>query len=193
MILLLDVMGTIVRDPFHDDMPAFFGMSLQQLLAEKHPSAWVRFERDEIDGETFLREFFADGRDYDRAGFVRCVREGYAYLDGMDTLLADLAKAEAAIHALSNYPRWSRWIEEKLNLERYLQWTFVSWKTGLRKPDPDAYLRAARDLQVSPSECLFVDDRESNVRAARSIGMQALQFSDARTLRAELQRYRLLP
>lgn len=47
-VLLLDVMGTLVYDPFHRVMPDFFGMSLEQLLDAKHPEAWVRFEHGEM-------------------------------------------------------------------------------------------------------------------------------------------------
>ena len=48
-VILVDVMDTIVYDPFFTDMPRFFGMSFQQLMREKDPKAWVEFERGEID------------------------------------------------------------------------------------------------------------------------------------------------
>ena len=41
MILLLDVMGTLVYEPFHTELPAFFGMTLEELYAAKHPTAWI--------------------------------------------------------------------------------------------------------------------------------------------------------
>ncbi|KAB1209517.1 hypothetical protein CJ030_MR6G007363 [Morella rubra] len=48
-ILLFDIMGTIVRDPFYEDVPAFFGMSLKELVECKHPTAWIQFEKGIID------------------------------------------------------------------------------------------------------------------------------------------------
>lgn len=48
-ILLFDIMDTIVRDPFYEDVPAFFGMSLKELIDCKHPTAWVEFEKGFID------------------------------------------------------------------------------------------------------------------------------------------------
>lgn len=41
-VLLLDVMDTIVYDPFYLDMPRFFGITFKELLAAKHPSAWIQ-------------------------------------------------------------------------------------------------------------------------------------------------------
>ena len=48
-ILLFDVMDTLVREPFFTDVPAFFGMTLDELFAEKHPTSWIDFEHGRID------------------------------------------------------------------------------------------------------------------------------------------------
>ena len=58
-MLLFDVMGTIVHDPFAVELPAFFGMPFEDLLEQKHPTSWVEFETAAIDEATFLRHFFA--------------------------------------------------------------------------------------------------------------------------------------
>lgn len=50
----------------------------------------------------------------------------YRYLDGMQALLERLSAAGVACHACSNYPAWWRLIEGKLELSRYLDWTFIS-------------------------------------------------------------------
>lgn len=185
-VLLLDVMGTLVYDPFFADMPAFFGMSLRELLDQKHPDAWVRFEHGEIDESEMLRSFFADGRAYDHDAFVAMVRSSYRYLDGIEPLLADLRAQGVPMHAMSNYPCWYRFIEERLALSRYLEWSFVSCETGLRKPAREAYEHAARTLGVAPERCVFVDDRQKNVDAARAVGMRGVVFQSAEQLRAEL-------
>lgn len=41
-VLLLDIMDTVVYDPFFQDMPRFFGITFKELLAAKHPTAWVQ-------------------------------------------------------------------------------------------------------------------------------------------------------
>lgn len=184
-ILLLDVMDTLVRDPFWK-MPGFFDMSFEELIAVIHPTAWPEFEKGRIDEETFLGTLFADGRDYDRAGLCALIEEHYAYLEGIESLLGELQDAGVAMHALSNYPSWWKRIEAKLELSRYLEWSFVSCMTGYRKPHPGAYLGAARTLGVPPSGCLFVDDRERNVAAARAAGMPGLRFESASQLRGAL-------
>ncbi|HET7427773.1 MAG TPA: HAD-IA family hydrolase [Gemmatimonadales bacterium] len=42
------------------------------------------------------------------------------------------------------------------------------------KPSPDAYLLAARELGVSPPDCLVVEDAPAGVQAARAAGMRVV-------------------
>ena len=99
------------------------------------------------------------------------VASAYRFLDGIEPLLGELSAAGVPMHALSNYPVWFEMIEARLGLSRYLRWSFVSCRTGVRKPDPEAFLGAARALGVAPSRCLFVDDREKNCAGARAVGI----------------------
>ena len=184
--LLLDVMGTLVYDPFYHEVPAFFGMTLDELIAAKTPSTWAEFELGEIDEATLARRFFADGRSFDLDGLKACMRDAFRYLDGIEALLVELAGRGHELHALSNYAPWYRLIEERLGLSRHLAWSFVSCDTGARKPAPEAYLLAARELERAPADCVFVDDREENVAAARALGFDSLRFESAAQLRAEL-------
>jgi len=192
-VLLLDVMDTLVHEPFYREMPAFFGLSMEELLAAKHPSAWIEFELGRLGEEEFLARFFRDGRRFDHDAFRTAVREAYAWLPGMEALLARLATTGRGLHALSNYPEWYHWIEERLGLSRYLAWSFVSCDTGVRKPDARAFTGAAEALGVEPGACLFVDDREVNCAAARAVGMQAVRFTAAADLERALVQRGLLP
>ncbi|KAL0318129.1 UNVERIFIED_CONTAM: Flavin mononucleotide hydrolase 1, chloroplatic [Sesamum calycinum] len=57
-VLLFDIMDTIVRDPFYHDVPAFFGMSMKELLECKHPTAWIEFEKGLINEFSKCRCFW---------------------------------------------------------------------------------------------------------------------------------------
>jgi len=52
----------------------------------------------------------------------------------------------------------------------------ISTEIGAGKPDAKMYLTAAERLGVAPEECLFVDDREGNLRGAMAVGMRAVQM-----------------
>ena len=191
-ILLVDVMDTLVYNPFNREIPEFFGLTTSELLAQKHPTAWCRFETGEIDEAEYLRSYFADGRDFDHAAFLDVVQRAYRWIDGAEELLTSLIQAGFEIHALSNYPSWYRTIEARLQLSRFLNWTFVSCLTGVRKPAAEAYLGAARGLNRSVESCLFIDDSVVNCRAAEAIGIPAIHFRNTASLSEEMRRRRLI-
>jgi HAD superfamily hydrolase (TIGR01509 family) len=191
-VVLFDVMGTLVHDPFFVEVPAFFGTDLRTLVQHKHPTAWVDFELGTIDENELGRRFFADERELDVGGLKAAMVEAYRWLPGIEDLLERLQTRGVAMHVLSNYPCWYRLIEDKLRISRYLPWTFVSCHTGARKPDLAAYRNAAAHLGVSCDACLFVDDRALNCQGARAVGMHAIEFTDADALGRELHARGLL-
>ncbi len=192
-VLLLDVMDTVVMDPFFRGAEGLFNLSFDELIGAVTPGAWVAFERDEVDEAAYLKRMFRDGRKVDGPALHAWMKAGYRYVDGMDALLDELSDAEVEMHALSNYPTWYTLVDEALALSERLPWTFVSCKTGHRKPDPEAYLGAARQLGVPPSSCVFVDDRGQNCKAAAATGMVAIHFVGASALRAEFAQLGLVP
>ena len=189
--LLFDVMDTLVYDPYRE-MASFFGMPARELYATANAEAWYQFERGEIEQQTFLDRFLPDGPAFDHAAFLALFRSGYRWLDDMEQMLGELQARGVEMHCMSNYPRWFEVIEECLGLSRYLPWTFVSCQTGLRKPSPEAYLSAARQLQREPGQCLFIDNKRGNCEAARAVGMDAVLFINARQLGLELAERGLL-
>ena len=192
-ILLLDVMATLVTEPYMVVLPKFFNMSLEELFKRKHPSSWPEFERDEITEEQYFKTFFKEEHpELDGEVLKQMMYDHYEIIEGIEELLDELKAAQVPMYALSNYPRWYLMIEEKLNLSRWLEWKFVSCQTGVRKPDPRSYTGPAQTLGVSEADCIFVDDREVNCEAARATGMTAIQFKSAKQLRADLVELQVL-
>ena len=59
-----------------------------------------------------------------------------------------------------------------LGIEKYLDTILVSEWEGIKKPDPEIFNRAMKQLNVLPKESIFVGDHpENDVKAARNVGM----------------------
>ena len=69
-----------------------------------------------------------------------------------------------------------------------------TWSCELRiaKPDPEIYRYTCEKLRVQPANALFLDDKPENIAAAESVGLQAILFTTAEALEAELKRRGLL-
>jgi len=52
----------------------------------------------------------------------------------------------------------------------------VSADVGMAKPDPRIFALAARRIGLPAAQCVFIDDLESNVAAAREAGMAGVHF-----------------
>ena len=63
-----------------------------------------------------------------------------------------------------------------------------SAEVGMAKPEPTIFMLAAERLGMAPEQCVFVDDYDLNVEAAREVGMEAVLFRVDRgdDLRAQL-------
>ncbi|MEL7370128.1 MAG: HAD-IA family hydrolase [Myxococcota bacterium] len=170
-VLLLDVMSTLVTEPFLEAMPRFFGMTLDEFRASRDPKRWVEFEHGRITEAEYVADYFEDGRTLDVDAFKKMLHDAYEWMDGVEPLLAQLHAAGYPMYALSNYSVWYEIIEAKLGLSRYLGWDFVSCLTGFRKPQPQAYTTPIERVGRPSGDFIFVDDRQVNVDAAIEAGM----------------------
>lgn len=87
-VLFVDVMDTLVVDPFTLSMHAHFGFpSKEEFLRAKTPGTWIDFEKGVLEEEAFLGDFFTDGREVDGEKFKEYLRGTYTWIEGMETLV----------------------------------------------------------------------------------------------------------
>jgi putative hydrolase of the HAD superfamily len=77
----------------------------------------------------------------------------------------------------NNVREWEPLWRSMLPVDEIFELVVDSAFVGLRKPDPAIYeLTLERLGGLSPGECLFIDDADVNVEAARSLGMSAVHY-----------------
>jgi putative hydrolase of the HAD superfamily len=67
-------------------------------------------------------------------------------------------------------------LERDLELGDLFDDVVVSAEVGMAKPEPEIFRMAARRLGVPVEACVFVDDLDLNVDAARKVGMSGVHF-----------------
>ena len=101
----------------------------------------------------------------------------YPYAEGW---LRTLRENGYQIYLLTNWPVGAREEMEKrdaLPFEGLLSGAIWSCDVGLLKPDPAIFDALAKRYGLNPARCVFIDDREENVEAARSAGYAAFRFT----------------
>ena len=95
---------------------------------------------------------------------------------GIKTALLSNMQTDMAAHVRKNFA----WLS-------YFDHQIFSCELRAIKPDPVIYRHSLSLLNTAPSETIFVDDREGNIRAARDAGIHGMVFESVAQLRKDLQ------
>src|SRR4051794_16989460 len=113
--------------------------------------------------------------------------EGWSHVEPASVdLLGALAGAGVPLALLSNAPSSFARFAERQAWARHFQVRVFSGDVGLAKPDPQIFELLLARLDAPASECLFFDDRQSNVDGARAAGLPAHRWQGVDPARAVL-------
>ena len=89
----------------------------------------------------------------------------------------------------NNIREWEPMWRGMLPVDEIFEVIVDSAFVGMRKPEPGIYELTVERLGdgIAPADCLFVDDVEVNVDAARGVGMQAVHFQSNEQAIPEIQ------
>lgn len=168
-----------------------------------HTNAWARFERGEIDAETFDALFRAEtaARGHPVNGRELLPLLAGAVRPGMVRVL-DEVRAHYRVACLTNNSPagtgagMSRDPEHAKAVEAVMEcFAFVleSSRAGVRKPEPAFYEQACELAGVAPGEVVFLDDLGVNLKPARELGMTTIRVDTPEQAVTELEAELELP
>ncbi|UJW33963.1 HAD family phosphatase [Saccharothrix sp. AJ9571] len=101
-------------------------------------------------------------------------------------LLAELDEAGVPLALLSNASSsMGRWVEEQ-EWARHFRHLIFSGDLGVLKPDPAIFAALLDRLGAPGEECLFFDDRQTNVDGAIAAGLHAERWIGSAGARSQL-------
>jgi putative hydrolase of the HAD superfamily len=158
-------------------------------------NAWARFERAEVDIETFDRLFAEESL---ALGAEVRGREVLPLLQGdlRPEMVEALKRIKAQFrtgcitnnlpaNAIGSLTGRSLYIAEVMVLFDHV---IESAKIGLRKPDPRIYQMMVETLKVDPKNCVYLDDLGVNLKPAREMGMTTIKVASGAQAIAELEK-----
>ena len=157
-------------------------------------NAWAKFERAEVDIDTFDDLFAMESR---ALGAEVRGRDVLPLLQG--DLRPEMVEALKRIKAqfrtgciTNNLP--ANAIGSRTGRSLYVAEVMVlfdhvieSAKIGLRKPDPRIYQLMIETLKVDPQNCVYLDDLGVNLKPAREMGMTTIKVANAAQAISELE------
>ena len=199
--VLFDFGGVIFDSPFDafaryetaNSLPKDFIRGLN--ATNPDVNAWARFERTEVDFDSFCSLFEAEAT---AAGHTLDARAVMTALDGAvrPTMITALERLRAAGFKLAgltnNVARASdstaarSHADAHADLKNRFDVVIESSKVGVRKPEVRFYQMACEALAVAPPECVFLDDLGVNLKPAAAMGMRTIKVASAEQALHEL-------
>ncbi|MCC6919149.1 MAG: HAD-IA family hydrolase [Alphaproteobacteria bacterium] len=157
-------------------------------------NAWAKFERAEVDLETFDGLFATESKALGaevRGKDVLPLLSGDIRPEMVEALR--LVKAAFKTGCITNNLPANQigsatgrtlYVAEVMALFDHV---IESAKIGLRKPDPRIYAMMLDALKVDPKNCIYLDDLGVNLKPARELGMTTIKVVDAPQALADLE------
>ncbi len=197
--VLWDFGGVILSSPFEafNTYEAEKGLPTDLIRrvnsTNPHSNAWALLERNDISPQEFDSLFATES---EALGHRVPGADVLALLSGdvrprMVQALDTVKAAGFKIACLTNNvvsteePATERQAEVRSIMHRF-DHVVESSKVGCRKPEPRFYEIACELLQVSPTECVFLDDLGINLKPAAAMGMRTIKVVNPDDALAEL-------
>ena len=197
--VLWDFGGVILSSPFEafNTYEAEKGLPLDLIRrvnsTNPHSNAWALLERNDISPQEFDSLFATES---EALGHRVPGADVLALLSGdvrprMVQALDTVKAAGFKIACLTNNvvsteePATERQAEVRTIMHKF-DHVVESSKVGCRKPEPRFYEIACELLQVSPTECVFLDDLGINLKPAAAMGMRTVKVVNPDDALAEL-------
>lgn len=160
---------------FSEDIIAMFG---ERMINDP---IWDEFDLSLIPHEILIDKiggrFPENKREY--ALFWKDITRLVVPFDYSASWLRELKSQGHSIYLLSNYPKFMFEIHSKSwDFLKYTDGRVVSHEYHVMKPDPMIYNILLKKYELSPEECVFLDDREVNIKGAEDCGIKGILFTD---------------
>ena len=149
---------------------------------------WTELDRG-VDTQQVLGEMIARDPDYKDA-IVKAFEHAGGTLHKHDYAIPwiqEIKKSGYQVLYLSNYSSFARQAKpEVLDFLPYMDGGVFSYKVRRIKPDPEIYKILCERYSLKPENCVFIDDMEENVAAARKLGFHTSRFENQEQAKEQL-------
>ena len=152
---------------------------------------WHEFDRGFLSDDEMLAGFINNDPTVEKE-----IRQIFVSLHGIVTRadyaipwIQKLKSAGYQVLVLSNFSdKVKRDNEDAMDFLQYVDGGILSFQDKLIKPMPEIYHLILDRYHLTPRKCVFMDDTQPNVDAARAIGIHAFRFENQAQAREELKK-----
>lgn len=171
--IVLDMYGVIVKQT-GDDFAPYVQRTFPDLTIDDIYTHWFKADVGEI---TSLEVWEALGY----KGDIEKIEKDYLDTIEINSGFYDFASSVSKLYKMaiiSNDPsRWSSYLRKKFDINKYFDVISISGDLKIQKPDERIFQLTIEQLGCKAEDCLYIDDREGNLKTASKVGMNAILFN----------------
>ena len=103
-------------------------------------------------------------------------------------IIESLKRQNTTLILFSNTEKYRADLYRRLGYYDPFEMHFLSYEMGIKKPDDAAFIFVTSNSGFKPEECLFIDDKQTNIRTARRNSWHAIHYKNADQLEADLNK-----
>ena len=151
---------------------------------------WNEFDRSVLSDEEIIAGCVACASTYEkeiRLLFENCAKFVREYSYSKDWIV-QLKQEGYKVYLLSNYAKTAfEGIKNNFQFYPMVDGEVISYQVHLIKPDVRIYQTLLEKYSLKAEECVFLDDREENIEAAKTLGFHGIVFTSKEEAEVELE------
>lgn len=158
-----------------------------------HPTMWNEFDRSLMSDEEIIGRCIERAPEYEKEirmmfSKTELLVEEYA---GSYAWIKGLKEQGYRVYLLSNYGKTSFEAAKahgRLSFLPLVDGGVISYEVQSVKPEPGIYRALLEKYRLKAEECVFLDDREENIQAAKTLGFHGIVVESQEQARKELEK-----
>lgn len=153
---------------------------------------WDEADRGACAPEELLARFIEKAPEYEKEirSFWEHIGMAIYQYDYVKEWMRTLKEQGYHLYILSNYgARTYEHTKEKLSFLADVDGALFSFQVKQIKPEPEIYHTLLERYNLNAEECVFLDDREENIKAAEACGICGIRFTSYEQAKQSLREY----
>lgn len=172
--IVLDMYGVIVKQTGDDFVP-YVQQTFPNLSEEEICTSWFKADIGEM---TSIEVWKAIGFQGDLEKIEEEYLDTIELSDGFSDFIEQVKNKYKLAIISNDSSRWSKYLREKFDINRYFDVISISGDLKIQKPDERIFLYTIEKLGVNAEDCIYVDDRTANLDAAKKVGMNSILLNN---------------
>lgn len=168
--IVLDMYGVIVKQTGDDFVP-YVQQTFPNLSSEEICTPWFKADIGEL---TSLEVWKDIGFQGDLEKIEKEYLDTIELMDGFIDFIESVREMYKLAIISNDSSRWSKYLREKFDLNKYFDVISISGDLKIQKPDERIFLLTTEKLGLNTEDCIYIDDRVENLEAAKKVGMNPI-------------------